>query len=382
MESLIPFDFSTLRVIWWVLLGLLLTGFAIMDGFDLGIAAALPLVARTDTERRIVLNVVGPVWEGNQVWLILSGGAVFAAWPLLYAMSFSGFYLAMLLLLLTLILRPLCFQYRSKMAGARWRGTWDALLCAGGVVAALVFGVAVGNVILGVPFDYEAATLRPYYQGSLMGLFTPFPLLCGVLALCMMLKHGAILLAWKTEGAIAARARALARLGGLLTALLFALAGAWVAWGLQGYAIVGFIDYDAIATPLGKAVQVAPGAWMHNYGHWPLMWLAPAAGVLGAVLATVLVGRPNKAWAFLASAASLAGILWTFGLSLFPFLLPSSLNPNVSLTVWDASSSPLSLWIMLLATAFFLPIIIAYTAWVYRIMRGKVTEKNLEGHAY
>lgn len=382
MDTLIPFDFSTLRVIWWVLLGLLLTGFAIMDGFDLGVAAALPLVAKTDTERRIVLNVIGPVWEGNQVWLILSGGAVFAAWPLLYAMAFSGFYLAMLLLLLTLILRPICFQYRSKMHGTRWRSTWDGLLCACGVVASLVFGVAVGNVILGVPFDYEVATLRPFYHGTIFDLFTPFPLLCGVLALCMMLMHGTILLAWKTEGDIAARARRLTRLCGLLTAVLFVVAGGWVAWGMHGYVISSPIVYDAISTPLGKTAQIVDGAWMHNYARWPLMWLAPLIGVLGAVLAALLVGRPNKVWAFLASTASLTGVLWTFGLSLFPFLLPSSLNPNVSLTIWDASSSQASLWIMLLATIIFLPIVIAYTSWVYRVMRGKVTEKNLEGHAY
>ncbi|MCJ9712585.1 cytochrome d ubiquinol oxidase subunit II, partial [Bordetella hinzii] len=165
METLIPFDLDTLRVIWWVLLGALLIGFAVMDGFDLGVAALLPVVARTDAERRIAINVVGPVWEGNQVWLITAGGAIFAAWPVLYAASFSGFYLAMLLLLLALILRPVAFKYRSKMESPRWRNNWDYVLCFSGVVASLVFGVAMGNVILGVPQNFDAVTLRPSWEG-------------------------------------------------------------------------------------------------------------------------------------------------------------------------------------------------------------------------
>ncbi|MFA7438725.1 cytochrome d ubiquinol oxidase subunit II [Castellaniella sp.] len=381
MEALIPLDFSTLRVIWWLLLGVLLIGFAVMDGFDLGLASVLLLVARTDTERRIAYNVIGPVWEGNQVWLILGGGAIFAAWPLLYAMSFSSFYLAMLLLLLALILRPICFQFRSKLQGARWRQTWDVLMCLCGVVASLVFGVAVGNVILGVPFDYEAATLRPVYHGSLPDLFTPFPLLCGLLALVMLAQHGSILLAWKTDGELARRARRWARIAGVLSALSFVVAGVWVA-GLPGHVVSGGVAADAVATPLGKSVQVVDGAWLFNFARWPLFWLAPALGVLGALLAVALVGLRRKAWAFLASALSITGIILTFGLALYPFLLPSSLDPDVGLTIWDASASRLSLWLMLLATGVLLPVVIAYTAWVYRVMRGKVTEKNLDGHAY
>ncbi|MFA5663688.1 cytochrome d ubiquinol oxidase subunit II [Castellaniella sp.] len=381
MDALIPLDFSTLRIIWWLLLGLLLVGFAVMDGFDLGLASVLLLVAHTDAERRIAYNVIGPVWEGNQVWLILAGGAIFAAWPLLYAMSFSGFYLAMLLLLLALILRPVCFQFRSKVKSVRWRQNWDILMCLCGVVASLVFGVAVGNVILGVPFEYEAATLRPVYQGSLLDLFTLFPLLCGVLTLALFAQHGAIMLAWKTEGPIAQRARRWARISGLLAVLLFVLASFW-ATGLPGYVIAGSIDIDAVATPLGKSVQVVDGAWLLNFTRWPLAWLAPALGVLGGVLAVALVGWRRKGGAFLASAIGITGVIFTFGLGLFPFLMPSSLNPGMSLTVWDASASRTSLWFMLLATCIFLPVVILYTAWVYRVMRGKVTEKNLDGHAY
>ena len=171
----IPLDYATLRLIWWLLLGILLIGFAVMDGFDLGVATLLPAVARTDEERRIVLNVIGPVWEGNQVWLILGGGAIFAAFPPLYAVSFSGFYIAMFLILVALILRPVGFKFRSKVPDPRWRAVWDWALFASGLVPSLVFGVAMGNVLLGVPFHFDD-TLRVYYEGGLFGLLTPFAL--------------------------------------------------------------------------------------------------------------------------------------------------------------------------------------------------------------
>ncbi|WP_066458583.1 cytochrome d ubiquinol oxidase subunit II [Castellaniella caeni] len=383
MEQHILFDYATLRVIWWALLGVLLTAFAIMDGFDLGVASVLPLVAHSDTERRITLNVVGPVWEGNQVWLVVGGGVVFAAWPLLYAMSFSGFYLAMMLLLVTLILRPICFKYRSQVPDARWRNTWDLLLFACGVIAALVFGVAVGNVIVGVPFTFDADVMRPVYQGSLLALFTPFPLLCGLLSVCMLAMHGSILLVWKTEGAVAQRARGAAMGCGLALIALFAIGGVWLAQGIDGYALTGHVQTQLASTPLGGSVTIAADAWLRNYTRWPLAWLAPVLGLTGAALAVLFVWSGKAAAAFLCSAASIAGIIWTFGLSLFPFLLPSSSDPNMSLTVWNASSSATSLWIMLIATVVLLPIVLAYTTWVYRVMRGKVTQQSIQDeHAY
>ena len=244
-----------------VLLGALLIGFAVMDGFDLGVAALLPLVAKTDVERRVVINVVGPVWEGNQVWLITAGGAIFAAWPLLYAASFSGFYLAMMLALIALILRPVGFKYRSKMEGTRWRNTWDGVLCFSGVVASLVFGVAVGNIILGVPFTFDEAALRMVYQGHFYQLFTPFALLAGVLSVAMLAMHGAVLLAWRTEGVVASRARNWGRLCALLTAALFVAGGFWVAGGLNGHVITSAVDVRAHPIPCSRpsACRPAPG---------------------------------------------------------------------------------------------------------------------------
>jgi len=374
--SLIPLDYATLRVIWWLLLGVLLVGFAIMDGFDLGVAALLPVVAKTDEERRVALNVVGPVWEGNQVWLITGGGAVFAAWPLLYAASFSGLYLAMLLLLVALIVRPVGFKYRSKLPDARWRATWDGLLCFSGVVASLVFGVAMGNLLLGLPFGSDPETLRPLYAGSLWQLFTPFPLLAGVVSVAMLLAHGAALLAWRTDGLIAARARRIGAVLALACGVLFALAGVWVA-SMDGHVIAGTVDISAASNPALKAVEVVGGGWMRNFGRWPLMWLAPLVGVGGSLLAAVLLWRGGRASAFLATSAAIAGIILTTGFALFPFLMPSSLQPSLGLTVWDASSSHMTLWVMLLAVVVFLPIVLAYTTYVYRVMSGTVTPQTV-----
>lgn len=377
MDTLIPIDYATLRVIWWVLLGALLIGFAVMDGFDLGVAALLPVVAKTDAERRVVINVVGPVWEGNQVWLITAGGAIFAAWPLLYAASFSGFYLAMMLALIALILRPVGFKYRSKMEGSRWRNTWDGVLCFSGVVASLVFGVAVGNIILGAPFTFDDTALRLVYEGHFYQLFMPFALLCGVLSVVMLAMHGAVLLAWRTEDPVSSRARNWGRLCALLTLVLFVAGGFWVAGGIDGHVVTSAIDAQGPSAPLLKTVTVQAGAWMANYATWPLMWIAPALGVIGAVLVLLLLTLRANVLSFLASAVSITGIILTVGFSLFPFLMPSSTNPRAGLTIWDASSSHLTLWIMVIAVVIFLPIVTLYTAWVYRVMRGKVTHATV-----
>ena len=202
----IPLDYETMRLIWWLLLGVLLIGFAIMDGFDLGVGTLLPFAARTDDERRLLINLIGPTWEGNQVWLILGGGAIFAAWPALYAVSFSGFYLAMIAILLALILRPVGFKFRSKVENTTWRSCWDWALFIGGFVPALIFGVAVGNVLLGVPFRFDNA-MRIYYDGNFFGLLTPFALLCGLVSLSMLVAHGAAVIVARVPGAVGERAR-------------------------------------------------------------------------------------------------------------------------------------------------------------------------------
>lgn len=373
----IPLDYETLRLIWWLLLGVLLIGFAVMDGFDLGVGTLLPAVARTDAERRLVLNVVGPVWEGNQVWLILGGGAIFAAFPALYAVSFSGFYLAMFLILFALILRPVGFKFRSKVEDKRWRAVWDWGLFVGGFVPSLVFGVAMGNVLLGAPFHFDQ-TLRIFYTGGFFALLSPFAVLCGLVSVAMLVAHGAAMLVIKTDGEVSARARRYGSLAALATAALFVLAGIWVANGVTGYSIVGALDAAGASNPLNKQAVAAQGAWMANYKAMPWTWIFPVLGVAGALLSALMLRAGRGVSAFLGSGLAIAAIILTEGVAVFPFLLPSSTDPNSSLTLWDASSSHMTLFIMLVVTCLFLPLVILYTGWVYRVLRGKVSPESLE----
>ena len=370
------FDYENLRLAWWLLLGVLLIGFAIMDGFDLGVAALIPFVGRTDVERRIAINTIGPVWEGNQVWLILGGGAIFAAWPPLYAVSFSGFYVAMFLVLASLILRPVGFKFRSKIDNPTWRAVWDWALVIGGAVPALVFGVAVGNALQGVSFAFDA-DLRASYDITLLRLLNPFGLLCGLVSLAMLVMHGAAYLGVKAGEPVASRARVAGRAAALATIILFAIAGLATAFLVSGYRITSVIDPAGPSNPLGKTVVREAGAWLANYGAHPWMLAAPVLGFAGAAAAAALFRAVRPVPTLLATSASVLGIVATAGVSMFPFLLPSSSSPESSLTVWDASSSRLTLGIMLAASLVFVPIILAYTAWVYAVLRGRVTAEGI-----
>jgi len=374
--SEIPLDYETLRLLWWALLGILLIGFAIMGGMDLGVGVLLPAVARTDDERRVLLNLAGPTWEGNQVWLVLGGGAIFAAWPPLYAVSFSGFYIAMIAILLALILRPVGFKFRGKVSDPRWRSVWDWSLFVGGFVPSLVLGVAVGNLFLGAPFRLDA-TLRATYEGNFFGLLTPFALLAGLVSLGMLATQGATIIAARTEGPVAERARIYGRWSALATIGLFLLGGLAVLFLINGYTVTSVQNVLGPSNPLGKTVVTARGAWAANYTAYPWTLAAPALGVFGAVVAWWALGARAGVLGLLGSSVSIFGIIATAGLALFPFFMPSSIDPASSLTVWDASSSQLTLFIMLCATVIFLPIILAYTAWVYRVMRGPVTMTSL-----
>lgn len=370
------FDYETMRLIWWVLLGVILGGFALTDGFDMGVAMLLPFTAKKDMERRVVINTVGPVWEGNQVWIVLGGGAIFAAWPLVYAVSFSSLYLAMLAVLAGFILRPVGFKYRSKMPNSTWRSVWDWVIFTGGFIPSLLFGVAVGNVLMGIPFHFDES-LRVFYTGTFWQLLNPFALLCGVVSVCMLTMHGGFYLVTKTEGDIAHRAKTFARISCVLLIVLFALAGVYVAYGLKGYMLTSTAVFDGPSNPLYKTALQEAGAWLTNYVKYPWMIAAPILGFLGALGALCFGGGKSGKVSFIFSGFAIAGIIATVGFTMFPFILPSSSMPSESLTVWDASSSLLTLRIMLFVTAIFLPLILIYTAWVYRVMKGKVTETSI-----
>lgn len=378
----IPLDYMTLKVLWWGLVGALLIGFAVTDGYDLGALALLPFVAKKDEERRLVINSLGPMWEGHQVWFITGGGALFAAYPYVYAVSFSGFYLAMFVVLAALIMRPVGFKYRSKRPSKAWRTGWDWALFVGGFVPALIFGVALGNVLQGVPFNLDN-TMRTTYEGGLIGLLNPFALLCGLASVGMLVMHGASFLTAKLEkGPVLDRAAGFGSLAGVAVLIFYALAGVWLWKSGMGYKITSAVDMNMLPNPLRKEVVVESGAWMQNYKLYPWMMAAPALGFAGTLLA-VLTLRMKQGISILFSGLAAAGIIGSVGASMFPFILPSSINPNASLTVWDSTSSHLTLFIMLVVTGIFLTLILLYTSWVFKVLWGRLsTDEATAPHRY
>lgn len=369
-------DYEILRLIWWVLVGVLLIGFAVTDGFDLGVGALLTLVGKTDAERRVMINTIGPHWDGNQVWFITAGGAIFAAWPLIYATAFSGLYLALALTLIALWMRPLGFDYRSKLSHKKWRQTWDWALFISGIVPSLIFGVAFGNLFLGLPFELDG-TLKASYSGSFFALLSPFALLCGLVSIAMLLNHGASWLQLKTEGALYQRAQKVSLILSLATAGLFSLAGIYLALAVDGFVVTSEINTLATSNPLNKTVVIRSGAWLSNYSTYPWMILAPVLGIGGALTGALASQRGRSGWAFIASALSITGIILTAGFSMFPFLMPSSSMPNASLTLWDATSSLLTLKTMFFVACVFIPIVLSYTAYGFWVMRGRLKQSDL-----
>ncbi len=376
------FDYEVLKLVWWVLIGVLLIGFALTDGFDMGAMALMPFVGKTDNERRVAINTIAPHWDGNQVWFITAGGALFAAWPMVYATAFSGLYWAMLLVLFGLFCRPVGFDYRSKLENTRWRTTWDWALFVGGALPALLFGVAFGNLFLGLPFRLDPL-MRSTYEGSFFELLHPFALLAGVVSLSMLCAHGGAWLMLRTDAALHERSRQATRWCALVYLAAFAGAGLWLASGIPGFSLVGgFANLGAALNPLHKQVALTNMGWLANYQQYPLTIIAPIMGILGGTLTLAAVQANRSGLAFLGTSMAIIGTICTAGFALFPFVLPSSIDPASSLTLWDAVSSRKTLGIMFVVACIFVPIILAYTLWGYIRMWGRLTNKTIEANPH
>jgi len=372
--------YEELRFLWWLLIGILLIGFAVADGFDMGVGMLTRILGRSDTERRIMINSIAPHWDGNQVWLITAGGALFAAWPMVYAASYSALYVAMILVLASLFFRPVGFDYRSKIEDMRWRGMWDWAIFIGSFVPPLVIGVAFGNLLQGVPFHIDN-DLRLFYTGNFFQLLNPFGLLAGIVSLTMILTQGATYLQMRTVGELHLRTRKAAQISAAVMMVCFALAGVWVVYGIDGYVVTSALDHNGASNPLVKEVSRQAGAWLVNFNNAPILWAIPALGVVLPLL-TILFSRIEKgAWAFLFSSLTLACVILTAGIAMFPFVMPSSTVTNVSLTMWDATSTVLTLNVMTVVAAIFVPIILAYTTWCYYKMFGRVTKEQIENNS-
>lgn len=376
-------EYELLKIIWWVLVGVLLIGFALTDGFDMGSMAIMPFVGKNDEERRAAINTIAPHWDGNQVWFITAGGALFAAWPMVYATAFSGMYWALLLVLFALFLRPVGFDYRSKLENKKWRNSWDWGLAVGGAVPALVFGVAFGNMFLGVPFTLDE-TVRSTYTGSFFALLNPFALVCGIVSLSMLSAHGGAWLMLRTDGDLHARSAKATQLMGVVFLVCFLGAGAWLYFGnIEGYTLAQPFDTNGVANPLAKEVITNGNhGWLNNYSTYPITMIAPIMAILGSLIVIAAAAKAKAGLSFLGTSLMVIGAILTAGFALFPFLMPSSINPVASLTMWDAVSSKNTLTVMTVAACIFVPIILSYTTWCYYKMWGVITKKHIQENSH
>jgi cytochrome bd ubiquinol oxidase subunit II len=340
-----------LQSIWFFIWGLLWAVFFMTDGFDFGIGTLYPFLGKNDDEKRVMINAMGPLWDGNEVWLITAGGVTFAAFPLVYAVMFSSLYSALMLILFALILRGVSFEFRNKVDDPRWRMIWDTCIFVGSFLPALLFGVAFANIFQGIPIDGDGI-----YHGTLFTLLNPYGILGGLLFVVMFVLHGALWLALRTEGDLLARARSVALM-------------AWVAM-LVG--VVVFLLSSLFATPL-----------YDNYLAHPLLFIVPVAAVVAFFGVRRFLGQEKYFKAWLSSAATIVCITFFGIIGLFPNLFPSSMDTAYNLTAFNASASPLSLKIMLTVVIMFVPVVIAYQIWAYRLFSGKVTMEDLnEEDAY
>ncbi|MDY2947846.1 cytochrome d ubiquinol oxidase subunit II [Mannheimia varigena] len=369
-------DYEILRFIWWSLIVVLLVGFAITDGFTMGVLNLLHVIGKSNIERRIMINTVAPHWDGNQVWLLTAGGALFAAWPTVYATSFSGFYIAMVLVLAALFFRPVGFEYRAKIDNPKWRNAWDYGLLIGGFVPSLVFGVAFGNLLQGVPFEFNNIN-QSLYTGTFFGLLNPFALLCGIISLMMLTTQGATWLQMKTTEELHNNSRKIAQVTASVVLVAFILAGVWL-YFKDGFVITSELDHNAQSIFTAKTVVVETGAWFKNFYEMPVLWVVPALVVIGSLM-TIAASKANRSGlAFFSSSVMIIGVITTAAVSMFPFVMPSITHPNMSLTMWDSTASHTTLTVMLVVACIFVPTVLGYTIWSYIKMYGRLDASYLE----
>lgn len=343
-------DISVFQIIWFVLWGVLWGVYFMLDGFVLGSGFLAGFLAKNDIEKRVLINSVGPVWDGNEVWLITAGGATFAAFPTTYALMFSNLYSALLLLLFSLIVRGVSFEFRSKLESTSWRKSWDVAIIVSSFLPALLFGVAFGNIFKGIPMKNDFAALNFSYDGSLIGLLNPYGLVTGVLFVLLFAVHGSLYAAIKTTGDLSARGAALAnRLW--LPLLIVAVA---------------FLGYTYPATRL-----------YDNFLKAPALLIIPVVAVVSLLLVKVYAGKGELHRAFLFSCLTIVFVVFTGVAGLFPNLIPSNIDPASNLTIFNSSSSLLTLQIMTVVAFIFVPIVILYKIWVYRVFRARVTNEDV-----
>ncbi|MFT9016014.1 MAG: cytochrome d ubiquinol oxidase subunit II [Acetobacter sp.] len=375
--------YAILKLVWAGILGVLFIGLGVMVGMDMGVGTLLRFVGRNDGERRTALNIIGPHWDGNQVWFILGGGAIFAAFPTLYATSFSVFYVVMITLLFSMILRPVAFEYRSKADSRHWRAGWDVAFLVSGALPMFIYGAAFGNVLEGV--GYHFGWTGQYYQDEsfLSYLVNPFAILCGLMSVALSVYQGGVMLMLRSEEPIYGRARRYAMRGGLAAVTLFVGGGVWIS-RLNGFRLIEGAPGMPANPMQGQHVAVTAGGWLLNFQAHPALWLIPVLGAACMLSGTLMVRACHPVMAWWIGVGSWVGTIGTVGAAMFPFLMPSATTPDQSLTIWNSTASAYGLTCMLVVAVIFVPVILSYTSWCYYVMRGKVRTADVihDTHSY
>ncbi|HEX7380882.1 MAG TPA: cytochrome d ubiquinol oxidase subunit II [Nevskiaceae bacterium] len=370
--------YAALKIVWWLVLGGLFMAIGVMIGQDMGVGTSLRYLGRDDYERRAVLNMIGPHWDGNQVWFVLGGGSLFAAFPTVYATLFSGLYIVMLILLWAMIVRPLGFEYRGKMPSERWRRNWDLMLFISGFVPMLVFGTALGNAFIGFPFHFNDLMQSFYPNGfGFASLFNPFAvIICGLMAVALALYQGGAMVNLRGEGVIAARARRMMAWAAIVAVVLFTVGGIWLSQ-MTGYAPSGAVDPSMAANPLASTASAGKGLWLANFFAHPALFIVPILVYGGLGFGSMFARSGHERLAWWSGALAWAATVGTVGAALFPMLAPSYVTPDQSLTVWNSTSSLRTLAWMLGFAVVFIPLIVLYTSWAFRVMGGKVSARDI-----
>jgi cytochrome d ubiquinol oxidase subunit II len=372
-------DYAVLKIVWWMLIGLVLMLYGTTAGYDLGITIILPFLKK-ESHKRLVLNISGPTWDGNQTWIVFAGGGLFVVWPVAYALSFSGFYAAILMILWPFFLRPLGYDYRGKIDSSKWRRFWDWGLFVSSFLPVFIFGVAFGNLLQGVPFYFDPKTMQQYYTGNFATLMNPFGILCGLVSAAMIIMHGAAWIARRGRSELQAKARSIQFVFAWLTLVLFVIAGFWLMTRVAGYTLVSQ-PIEPTEDPLNNVVTRGLGVWTAGYSGNPWKYY-PIVIAFIALISTLVFNRVRQFHlAFWSSVFSVAGIIGTAGATLFPFLIPSSTHLAQSLTVWNAASSQYALNTMFYVGAALLVIILIYKLFAFKAAWGKIDtigEEDLE----
>ncbi len=369
------FDYEIIRLVWWATLGFLLIGFAVTDGFDFGVASLLPFIGKNDLERRIIINSIGPVWDGNQVWFILFGVSIFGAFPFIYSAVFSLFYIPFFLLLFCFIVRPIAIDYRSKMKG-KWRFFFDNMLCISGTIGSILFGVTVGNCMIGIKFDFDEFNIIQNYT-TFFSLLNPFSLFCGLVSYIMLLSHGAAFLSLKTDGIIKQRTDFILKITPILLIILLSFGG-FYAYNLDGFVLKNINSFISTSAPYHQEVLQIKHGLFENYKAYKWFLIAPICFYISSLLVIIFRILKKDLFVIIFHSLMIASIVLLFGFATFPFLLPSTFNLNSSLTIFNSSSSEFTLKITFSFICICLPCVIAYTSYVYYSFRGRITKEIID----